>query len=95
MRHNNIEEITDIISDMVINDLSKMELWKSKIFKSFSHFGICLYIRNNYIYNNSLLKDVFEADELSNYIFEKILKKTSWKSKIINKLKNKKMVKCL
>ena len=41
----------------------------------YSHFGIGLYIRNNFIYNNPKLKYYFDHDELSERIFNKIIEK--------------------
>ena len=39
------------------------------------HFGICLYIRNNYIYNNEKLLDTgYHPDELSEIILKKVVK---------------------
>ena len=61
------------IADKVINELSKEE--KEKLLKisdhSGKHFGLGLYIRNNYIYNKIDLN--VDADDMSYDIFNKII----------------------
>lgn len=61
------------IANKVINELSKEE--KEKLLKisdySGVHFGLGLYIRNNYIYNKIDLN--VDADDMSYDIFNKII----------------------
>lgn len=61
------------IANKVINELSKEE--KEKILKisdySGEHFGLGLYIRNNYIYNKIDLN--VDADDMSYDIFNEII----------------------
>ena len=54
------------IADKVINELSKEETDYSG-----KHFGLGLYIRNNYIYNKIDLN--VDADDMSYDIFNKII----------------------
>ena len=79
------DSIADKLVDKIIKELDKKSFKKLKklslLYKigidlsDNQHFGFCLYIRNNYIYNNPELIEQVEPDEFSSIIYKKILKK--------------------
>ena len=70
-----IEIQIDIISKKIISSLKIKDKIKLKMHPKYSHFGMGLYIRNNFINNNPKLKYYFDHDELSERIFNKIIEK--------------------
>lgn len=84
-QYDDYDLIADKLSDKVIEELDKKNFNKIKklslLYKigidlsDNQHFGFCLYIRNNYIYNNPLLIEKVEPDEFSSIIYKKILNK--------------------
>lgn len=77
MVSNDINEYIEKIANKVKNEINIFQ----KIFlfitqnSSIHHWGICLYIRNNYIYNNEeLMRLDIDPDELSEKILKKVVK---------------------
>lgn len=73
--YDEINNLIDIIASQVISDLSDENIEFLKKHDEFEHFGIGLYIRNNYIYNNKNIKYRVEPDEFSHKIYNKIMEK--------------------
>ncbi len=70
-----LQNTVDELSDEVIKELSDEDKQELKSKPEYSHFGIGLYIRNNFIYGNDKLAYRFEADSLSKKIYDRILEK--------------------
>lgn len=74
----NIDSYIEEISNKINKEISifkKIFLFITKN-SSIHHWGFCLYIRNNYIYNNKeLMKMDIDYDELSEKIFKRVIKK--------------------
>jgi hypothetical protein len=77
MVSNDINEYIEEIANKVKNEINIFQ----KIFlfitqnSSIHHWGFCLYIRNNYIYNNEeLMRLDIDPDELSEKILKRVVK---------------------
>lgn len=74
---NDLDEYIEEISNKVnkeINIFQKIFLFITQN-SLMHHWGFCLYIRNNYIYNNEKLMNMnIDPDELSEKIFKKVVK---------------------
>jgi len=74
---NNLDEYIEEISNKVnkeINIFQKIFLFITQK-SSIHHWELCLYIRNNYIYNNEELMNMnIDPDELSEKILKKVVK---------------------
>ena len=67
-----LEDVYTLAKDIVNNHLTKAEKTKLLIDKKYYHFGMGLWIRNNFIYHNHLLKE-YEPDEMSSHVHEMII----------------------
>ena len=72
-----INDLIEKIATRVIDELSAEDKKKLKIHNQYEHFGIGLYIRNNYIFNNEDIKYRMDADELSLTIYNKVIERLS------------------
>lgn len=70
-----MEREINLVVDEIVFSLKLKSKIKLKIFPVYNHFGIGLYIRNNYIYNNKILQNYFDHDELSEIIYERVVEK--------------------
>ena len=68
-----IDRLVNEIAKNIINDLDEAAKTKLKKHPPYNHFGIGLYIRNNYVYNNKKIKYKVDADDLSSKVYYRIL----------------------
>lgn len=78
-----IEEISNKVNNE-INIFQKIILFITQK-SSIHHWGLCLYIRNNYIYNNEELMNMnIDPDELSDKILKRVINR-KWRKSNVHK----------
>jgi len=70
-----IEKIISNLADKVIDTLKSESIENLKKKSEYEHFGLGLYIRNNFIYNNDEIPYRIDADDISSLVFYKIIEK--------------------